>query len=204
METRHAYWDRVYTEKMETAVSWYERHPVPSHDLILHNAPVKGNVIDIGGGASFLPDHLFEAGFSGVTSLDLSAVALARVAHRLARYGDRHRCIVADVTRWSPDRHYDVWHDRAALHFLTDPEDQKRYGAALRSALAPGGIAVIGGFAPNGPSRCSGLPVIQHDSASLLGLLGDEFIMLQTCSHNHTTPTGMIQQFEFTAFRKLG
>jgi len=204
MDTRHAYWDRVYTEKPETAVSWYELCPASSLDLILRNAPAKGNVIDIGGGASFLPDHLFEAGFDEVTSLDLSAVALARVARRLDRFRDRHRCIVADVTQWSPDKHYDVWHDRAALHFLNEPEDQRRYGAALRSALAPGGIAVIGGFAPNGPSRCSGLPVIQHDSASLLGLLGDEFIMLQTCTLNHTTPTGVIQQFEFTVFRKLG
>ncbi|RUT24779.1 SAM-dependent methyltransferase [Asaia sp. W19] len=202
MDTRHAYWDRVYTEKPETAVSWYELCPASSLDLILRNAPAKGNVIDIGGGASFLPDHLFEAGFDEVTSLDLSAVALARVARRLDRFRDRHRCIVADVTQWSPDKHYDVWHDRAALHFLTEPEDQRRYGAALRSALAPGGIAVIGGFAPNGPSRCSGLPVIQHDSASLLDMLGTEFKLLESIEHLHETPGGSKRIFCFSVISK--
>ncbi|WP_336717704.1 class I SAM-dependent methyltransferase [Asaia bogorensis] len=202
MERRQDYWDRVYTDKPSTGCSWYEPCPTLSLDLIMEAAPGKGPVIDIGGGASFLPDRLLDAGFAEVTSLDLSAVALSGVARRLAPFGTRHHVIVADVTAWSPDRHYMVWHDRAALHFLTEAADQARYVAALRSALLPGGITVIGGFSPDGPLRCSGLPVMRHDSASLCALLGNDFTLLRTVDHLHETPNGTIQAFQFSVFSR--
>jgi SAM-dependent methyltransferase len=203
MTDRRSHWENVYTSKPATEVSWFEETPSLSLVLIEQATDARGAAIDIGGGTSGLSAALVEAGFSDVACLDVSAEAMRIARERLGARGDRVRWIVADVTRWSPDRHYDVWHDRAAFHFLIDPADQARYVSALRNALRPGGVAVIGTFAPDGPVRCSGLPVARHDGESLSAILGDEFLLLSEQRHDHITPGGTVQKFRFSTFRRI-
>lgn len=203
MNDRTQHWEDVYTAKADTSVSWFEDSPRLSVDLILAATSKRGAAIDIGGGASRLPDALLDAGFAHVASLDLSEAALRVSQARLGPQAKQVNWIVADVTKWTPPRKYDVWHDRAALHFLTDKAGQERYARAINSALASGGVAIIGTFAPGGPERCSGLPVVRHDSASLSALLGPSFELRGEVRHEHVTPGGATQQFQFSIFQKL-
>src|SRR5579872_1306661 len=162
---REKHWERVYSTKREREVSWFEENPAPSLDLIaLAGARRQSAIIDIGGGASRLVDRLIVQGYEDLTVLDVSAAALAVAKARIGEKADRVHWLVADVTTWAPSRVYDLWHDRAAFHFLTDPADRAAYVARLRRALRPGGCAIIGGFAPDGPERCSGLPVARYDA----------------------------------------
>jgi hypothetical protein len=113
------------------------------------------------------------------------------------------RWITADLLAWQPDRAYDVWHDRAVLHFFTEEADRRRYAALLKATLAPGGVAVIGTFAPDGPERCSGLPVMRHDARSLAAMLGPAFELVAEHPHDHVTPSGAVQKFQFSTFRSI-
>jgi SAM-dependent methyltransferase len=203
-QNRKSHWDEVYASKPDDTVSWFEARPALSLELIEAATASRGAVIDIGGGASRLPDLLLDAGFAEVASLDPSAEAIGVAQARLGERAKRVTWIVADVTQWTPDRSYDVWHDRAAFHFLTDPADQARYVATLRRALRPGGVAIIGTFAPEGPERCSRLPVARHDSRSLAAVLGEGFTLLSERRHDHQTPAGAVQKFQFSTFRKDG
>ena len=202
MPERQDHWNNVYATKPDDSVSWFEEAPDLSVRLIEQATDNRGSAIDIGGGASRLPDALLDLGFDDVASLDLSAEGLKVARDRLGERAVRVRGIVADITQWTPDRVYDVWHDRAAFHFLTDSEDQVRYAAALRASLPPGGIAIIGTFAPDGPERCSGLPVARHDGQSLSAIFGDGMMLLSEQRHEHRTPGGAVQQFQFSTFRK--
>ncbi|MGE0283714.1 MAG: trans-aconitate 2-methyltransferase, partial [Rhizobiaceae bacterium] len=150
-----------------------------------------------------LVDALVARGQAYVAVLDLSSAALETARSRLG-HSANVEWIVADVTRWKSSRQYDLWHDRAALHFLTDPTDQAAYVEALNQALAPSGRAVIGTFAPDGPEKCSGLVVARHDAQSLAALLGDRFQLIASVRHQHTTPWGSTQQFQFSTFEKRG
>jgi 2-polyprenyl-3-methyl-5-hydroxy-6-metoxy-1,4-benzoquinol methylase len=161
------------------------------------------SIIDIGGGASRLVDALLDKEFETVTVLDLSEKALATSKARLGAKGAQVQWIVADITTWEPSQAYDVWHDRAALHFLTDPKDRAAYADRVSSAVRPGGHVIIGTFAPDGPERCSGLPVIRHDANSLSGILGSSFELVERRNHAHQTPVGIIQRFQFSRFRRL-
>lgn len=202
-DDRKAHWQQVYTTKSDDSVSWFEESPALSVSLIAAADPARGSAIDIGGGASRMPEALLALGFDDVACLDISAAALEVAQLRMGGDADRVRWIVADITEWMPDRNYDLWHDRAVLHFLTTPEGQAHYGAALRAALAPGGIAIIGTFAPDGPERCSGLPVVRHDGRSLSAMLGDRFELVSETCHDHQTPGGAVQRFQFSTFRRL-
>jgi SAM-dependent methyltransferase len=202
-DSRRQHWENVYAAKGETQVSWFEQNPAVSLDLIeAAGLGAEAVVIDIGGGASHLVDALIERGQAGVTVLDLSANALDIVRARLGRRAAEVNWVVSDVTQWSPDRPYDLWHDRAAFHFLTDPADQRAYVDALGAALAPGGVAIIGTFAPDGPEKCSGLPVVRHDAKSLGLVLGSGFELTDTRRHEHQTPWGSVQRFQFSTFRR--
>jgi 2-polyprenyl-3-methyl-5-hydroxy-6-metoxy-1,4-benzoquinol methylase len=156
---RQAHWEDVYTTKGEKEVSWFEDNPTISLDLIRSTGVSTGaSIIDIGGGASRLVDALMDEGFAAVTILDLSQKALAIAKTRLGSLGAKVRWVVADVTTWEPSGTYDVWHDRAAFHFLTEPKDRAAYAKRVSKAVRPGGHVIIGTFAPDGPERCSGLP----------------------------------------------
>lgn len=113
-----------------------------------------------------LVDTLLKRGFGDVTVLDLSEAALAAAKVRLGDKAAPVQWVAADVTRWSPSQSFDIWHDRAAFHFLTDPADRAAYVARLAKAIKPGGSVIIGTFALDGPVKCSGLPISRYDAAS--------------------------------------
>ena len=200
--SRRAYWENVYTTKSETEVSWFQENPESSLELIdLAQPTAESTIVDIGGGASRLVDSLVERGFRRVTVLDLSEAALAAARTRLGDRGNVH-WVAADVTSWNPKQTYDIWHDRAAFHFLTDPGDRAAYVARLKQAIKPGGHIIIGTFAIDGPERCSGLPVTRYDGASLAAELGEEFKLIDARRHEHSTPWAAIQPFQFCIFRR--
>jgi len=201
--SRQAHWEEVYTSKDETNVSWFQDNPAPSLELIEQAQGGRDSgIIDIGGGASRLADGLLARGFRHLTVLDISAAALDLAALRLGRRASEVQWIIADVTEWHPSRRFDVWHDRAAFHFLVDPVDRAAYVARLRSALVPGGHAIIATFAADGPDTCSGLPVHRYDAASLATELGAEFTLVDCRPHDHVTPWNSSQRFQFSVFQK--
>jgi trans-aconitate methyltransferase len=200
---RQAHWENVYTTKDEKEVSWFEESPAISLDLIRSiGVNVHASIIDIGGGASRLVDALLDEGFEAITVLDLSKKALTTARARLGVLGTKVRWVVADVTTWEPSETYDVWHDRAAFHFLTEPKDCAAYAERVSRAVRPGGHVIIGTFAPDGPERCSGLQVVRHDAASLSEMLGSEFALTENRPHVHQTPWGATQRFQFSRFRR--
>jgi trans-aconitate methyltransferase len=201
--SRQHHWEQVYATKGENEVSWFQDMPAPCLELIeLVGAKQSSGVIDIGGGASRLVDNLVSRGYEDVTVLDLSEAALASARSRIGDQASRVVWITADVTTWEPSRTYDVWHDRAAFHFLTEPNDQAGYVARLRRALRVGGHAIIATFAPDGPERCSGLMVRRYDANTLAATLGEGFELIDTRRHDHTTPWGAVQKFQFSTFRR--
>ena len=201
-ESRQAHWENVYTRKGENEVSWFQENPAPSLELIAQvGAAHTSAIIDIGGGASRLVDCLTDRGFADITVLDLSGAALDAAKARLGRRADRVHWVVADATIWEPARTYDIWHDRAAFHFLTEQQDRAAYIARLKRGLKIVGHAIIATFALDGPEKCSGLPVARYDSASLGKTLGPMFQLVHTVRHEHATPWGSQQVFQFSVFR---
>ena len=203
MSDRTTHWQNVYATKGETEVSWFQDSPAISHEMIrAANPNLDAAIIDIGGGASRLVDALLRDGYRNLAVLDLSANALDAAKKRIGAAASAVDWIVADVTTWRPAKTWEVWHDRAAFHFLTDPRDRAAYVERLRSAVAPGGHVIIATFAPDGPEKCSGLPVQRHDSASLSAELGPEFELVETRSELHHTPWHSTQAFQFSRFRR--
>ena len=200
---RQAHWDNVYLTRAVTDVSWFEETPNVSLDLIAATGvTTDAAVIDIGGGASRLIDALLDRRFQDVTVLDLSAQALAATKARLGSRASKVHWLIADVTKWHPPQAYDVWHDRAVFHFLTSAEDRAIYAERVSKAVRPNGHVIIGTFAPDGPERCSGLPVMRHDSTSLGDMLGGAFKLIECRRQDHRTPTGAIQHFQFSRFQR--
>lgn len=201
---RASHWESIYQTKADDQVSWFQHTPEPSLTLLtLAGATPASAIIDIGAGASHLVDALIDRGHGDVTVLDISQAALDADRARLGSAASRVTWIRSDVTAWQPSRSYDIWHDRAAFHFLTDPADQAAYAAVLTRALKPGGHAIIGTFAPDGPEKCSGLPIIRHDADSIGQLLGSGFELVDARRHEHKTPWDSIQLFQFSTFCKL-
>jgi SAM-dependent methyltransferase len=204
IENRRAHWDNVYARKDENEVSWFQENPAPSLELITQTgAKSDWAMIDIGGGASRLVDGLVEKGFRAVTVLDVSKAALTAAKTRLGERAANVHWVVADATTWEPPRIYDIWHDRAAFHFLTEEADRAAYIARLKRGLKVGGYAIIATFAPDGPERCSGLPVVRYDAASLGHTLGPSFQLVSNRRHEHATPWGSQQAFQFSVFGLL-
>jgi len=193
------HWNQVYDTREPEEVSWFEVEPTVSLELIdvLGVAP-EDSVLDVGAGTSTLLDRLGARGHRDLTRLDVSASALTEAR---ARSGWAIHDIEADVTTWVPARRYDLWHDRAVLHFL-GPRDALRYAATLRQALAPGAAVVIGVFSPEGPTSCSGLEVTRYDAAQLRGLLGEDFEVVVERRVVHVTPRQVEQSFEWIAARR--
>jgi SAM-dependent methyltransferase len=209
--SRKSHWENVYATKGERDVSWFQEDPAPSLELIALAGLSEGaSVIDIGGGASRLVDALVERKLGQVTVLDLSAAALdaakkrleERLEERLGGKAAGVQWVAADVTTWEPTETYDLWHDRAAFHFLTDPADRSAYVERLKKAVKRGGYVIIGTFALDGPEKCSGLPIVRYDAASLSAILGSEFKLIDARRHDHATPWGAVQRFQFSTFRR--
>ncbi|HET6377421.1 MAG TPA: class I SAM-dependent methyltransferase [Methylocella sp.] len=205
MSSRQEHWEKVYRAKAEQELSWFEKRPAISLDLIrAAGISREAAIIDIGGGESRLVDALLCEGFSALTVLDISKYALEAAKARLGPRAEKVIWIVADVTAWEPSQSYELWHGRAAFHFLTSAADREAYAARVAKAVRPGGYVIIGTFAPEGPESCSGLPVQRHDAASIGAVLGDEFALVESRRHAHQTPAGKTQPFQFSLFRRRG
>lgn len=204
--TDPGHWDAVYDAREEDRLTWFEAEPVLSRELIDTHAAPGGSVIDVGGGASRLVDVLLGQG-RAVTVLDLSAGALAASRERLGPDAARAEWRAGDVTDFAPDRTWDVWHDRAVFHFLTEPEARAGYVRAMEASLAPGGIAIVMTFAPDGPETCSSLPVERYSPESLRAeidrLAPGAFAPVTQGRHVHRTPLGREQAFQFSVLQKL-
>jgi 2-polyprenyl-3-methyl-5-hydroxy-6-metoxy-1,4-benzoquinol methylase len=201
-EERARHWDRTYAAHQPHELSWHSEDARISIELI-QTLGINGDaaVIDVGGGASVLARQLVAQGFIDMTVLDLSTEALA--AARQHADDAPVEWLHQDLLSWRPRRRYDVWHDRAVLHFLVEAEDRERYRETLRAALAPDGAVVIGAFAPDGPDRCSGLPVVRYSPEELVALLGADFRLVDTRRDEHLTPSGAVQPFSWIAVRAL-
>lgn len=199
-----SHWDRVYREKDESEMSWTEPEPRTSLSLLRDaDMPAGARVLDVGGGMSRLVDRLLDAGFRpGV--LDVSAVALERARARLGKRAGEVVWIRSSVLDYRAEEPWAAWHDRATFHFLTDPDDRRRYVETLESALAPAGVAVLATFGPGGPRRCSGLEVQRYGPEGLTGTLGSAFALERSVIHRHRTPWGDVQQFLYARVRRHG
>jgi SAM-dependent methyltransferase len=200
---RAAHWSSVYERNRPDAVSWYQRDPVVSLELIeaLGLEPETA-VIDVGGGTSPLLPALLARGFADVTVLDIADAALEQSRAAVGE-DPRAHWITADVLTWVPPRRYGLWHDRAVLHFFTGDEVLS-YRRALHAALSPGGAAVLATFAPDGPEQCSGLPVTRYGPQALAEVLGEDFELAAARTEDHTTPAGAVQRFTWIVARRSG
>ena len=203
MSDRGRHWDDAYRINGVEAVSWYQPEPVKSLELIrLLDVEPSEPVIDVGGGASVLVDRLVESGFGDLSVLDVSEVALDECRRRLK--GHQVVFVQEDVLAWRPARRFGLWHDRAVFQFLTDEQDRRGYLTAMTQALKPGGKIIIGTFAEDGPTHCSGLPVARYSPAALAALLGPDFTVVATPREIHRTPGGATQPFSWIAARMDG
>ncbi|HET7601397.1 MAG TPA: class I SAM-dependent methyltransferase [Gemmatimonadales bacterium] len=203
MTTRLEHWEQVYRTRAPEQVSWYQPAARTSLALIRRVAPAIGAaILDVGGGASRLVDGLLDAGYRDITVLDLAADALAAARSRIGDRASQVRWIAADiVSAGLPGAAYDIWHDRAVFHFLTDAADRVRYVAQVKQALKPGGHLLMATFALDGPPRCSGLDVVRYSAQSLRDELGPGFDLVDTVREEHQTPSGAIQRFQYSLFR---
>lgn len=196
------HWQRIYQTRSATEVSWYEPVPQTSLDLIRATGlPVSAPIIDVGSGDSQLVDHLLDSGYSDVTVLDIAPAALERVRARLGAAAARVDWIAADVTSFRLRRRYALWHDRAVFHFLVTPAERQKYLSVLTAALAPKGHLILATFGPQGPTRCSGLPIQRYSEDDLGVLLGPSFQLRHHGLENHRTPTGRDQQFLWSCWQ---
>ncbi len=200
---RQSHWQDVYLNKGERQVSWTQFDPQPSLGLIeKFSGNRNASIVDIGGGASRLVDALVMDGYAAITVLDLSEAALQAAKARLGEKGASVQWIAADATAWRPPQPFDIWHDRAAFHFLVEEKDRAAYIARLQSGVKPGGHAIIATFAPDGPEKCSGLPVRRYSPESLAKTIGSAFDLVEHQLHRHVTPWGAVQSFQFSVLRR--
>jgi len=198
MADRQQHWESVYRSKSADEVSWFQPHAASSLRLITGCADTEANIIDVGGGASVLVDDLIDAGYRNLTVLDLAESALATSRARLGARTQDVQWIAGDVTRVDlPATHYDVWHDRAVFHFLTDPDDRARYVTQVLKSVKPGGHVIVATFGPGGPLQCSGLDVVRYAPESLHAEFGAPFHLLGHETEIHHTPAGKEQEFVY-------
>ena len=202
---RNAHWEQVYRTKGPDQVSWFQAEARLSRVLIERAAPDRAaRIIDIGAGASTLVDGLLASGYRHITVVDWSSTALTVARQRLGSAATAVTWRAADVlTAAFPAAAFDVWHDRAVFHFLTDAADRARYVAQVRRAVRPGGHVIAATFAEDGPSRCSGLDVARYTADALHAEFGAGFVVLESHRELHTTPSGAEQAFTYCVCRVL-
>lgn len=201
---RKDHWERVYEEKAEDELSWHQDVPTVSLELAeLAGLTADWSVVDIGGGTSRFVECMAGLGVDDLTVVDLSRTALDANRKSLGAHGASVKWVATDVTTWDPGRQFDLWHDRAVFHFLVEPEDRHAYIDRLLRSLKHGAFAIIGTFAPDGPDKCSGLPVARYSPESLGATLGDHFDLIAQRSQIHRTPWGSSQSFQFSLFSKI-
>jgi SAM-dependent methyltransferase len=195
-------WEALYRAKGPRDVSWYQPEPASLALVEQLRLGHDASIVDVGGGASRLAARLLGLGFTDITVLDISRAALDLARAELGANASRVHWIEHDLLDWIPSRRYDLWHDRAVFHFLVDPRQRERYAEILRSAITAGGKVIIGTFAADGPTTCSGLPVARYDPDKIAVALGDTFATLATCREEHHTPSGSTQPFTWVVFEQ--
>jgi 2-polyprenyl-3-methyl-5-hydroxy-6-metoxy-1,4-benzoquinol methylase len=198
MIDRKSHWEKIYNNKISMQMSWYQEEPTLSLQLIrkiqlAHDAPI----IDVGGGSSLLVDCLCKEGYTNISVLDVSAKALATAKDRLGDDANKVEWQQKDVTQFVPPHQFSLWHDRAVFHFLTDKSDRENYLKVLNRALEPNGHIIIATFAIGGPTKCSGLDIVQYDAGKLMAELGTGFELVETRTETHITPTNQEQKFAY-------
>lgn len=198
------HWDRIYSTKSPADVSWYRHHLERSLALVERAAHDRhAAIIDVGGGASTLVDDLLDRGYTSITVMDVSGASIDAARQRLGQRAEAIEWVVADFRdAVLPSNAFDVWHDRAAFHFLIDVSERAQYVSQLRRALRPEGQAVISTFAPTGPTHCSGLEVVRYEPVALQESLGEGFHLVQSEQEQHVTPSGSMQQFSYCRFER--
>lgn len=198
------YWDDIYKSKDESKQSWFEEIPEKSLEMIDElKLPKDANIIDIGGGESRLVDSLLERGFIKISLLDISRESLEKTKSRLSSKTDDIKFITSDVTTFKPSGKYDLWHDRAAFHFLTNLEDVEAYLKVASESLNEGGFLIISTFSKTGPDKCSGLSISKYSQEELKQVFGKFFRNTKCFETTHTTPWGSAQNFVYCGFKKI-
>jgi ubiquinone/menaquinone biosynthesis C-methylase UbiE len=198
-----AHWDQIYTSREAADVSWYQAEPRLSLELIRAIAPASGgHIIDVGGGASLLVDRLLDLPFERIAVLDIAEIALERARSRLGRLTERVQWIAADVTQIRGVGTFDVWHDRAVFHFLTNAADRKKYVDLALRTVPVGGHLIIASFADDGPTQCSDLEVRRYNALSMAAELDEDFSLIKEAGETHTTPWNTRQAFFYGVFRR--
>lgn len=198
------HWENVFASKAENEVSWFQPYPKTSVEFLdLFSLPAEANIIDIGGGDSHLVDVLIEKGYKNIYVLDISSNALERAKQRLGDKATRVHWIVADITEFVPDVHFDFWHDRAAFHFLTTEEKIDKYIALTEKAINKNGYLILGTFSEQGPAKCSGLEVKQYSEASMSYRFERNFKRIKCITEEHVTPFDTTQNFLSCSFQRL-
>lgn len=192
-----AHWENVYQTKPANTVSWFQEHAAQSLALIQSIGSDKSvSIIDVGGGACTLVDDLLTDGYTNLSVLDLSSEALSVARKRLESQGDQVQWLAGDICNVDlPTQAYDIWHDRAVFHFLTDPAERRAYVQQVMKAVKPGGHVIVATFGPDGPEKCSGLPVKRYSPDGLHDEFGSSFELIEHASEAHKTPMGTVQHF---------
>jgi len=202
--SRKKHWEQVYTEKTPLEVSWFQNEPSLSMQLINESGVDKeAAIIDIGGGASRLVDHLLEQGYHNLAVLDVSASAIQHAQGRLGDQQSQVEWFVEDVTEFTPPRKFDLWHDRAVFHFLTEAADREQYKLCLQQGLMPGGHLIIATFAIGGPEKCSGLDIVQYNANKISSELGGAYQLIDVHYELHITPAEKQQKFNYFHFKNI-
>lgn len=197
------HWENVFATKQETEVSWYQKQPKTSVDLIEKlNLSKEAKIIDVGGGDSYLIDNLLELGYTNLHLLDISSKAIERIKNRLGVKSENVTFIVSDILDFKPEIKFDVWHDRASFHFFTDENDIQKYSNLVANSIASNGNLIIGTFSENGPLKCSGLPISQYNELKMKAVFENDFDLIESFTEDHQTPFDTTQNFIFCTFKK--
>ena len=200
---RKQHWERVYNKNETEELGWYQNYPEMSLKLIAATGVgVHGNIIDIGGGTSKLAGILLDQGYRRLTVLDISGSSIEKAKLQLGEKSKQIRWIEADVTQFDFTERFDIWHDRAVFHFLTDPVDRRKYVDSLNQALKPGGHLIISTFGLKGPPKCSGVNVVRYSAETLHNEFGSTFVMIESYDEVHNTPSNVQQNFVYCRFIK--
>jgi len=196
------HWERQYAERIPTEVSWYQSHPQHSLSMIGDaGIGTTASILDVGGGASTLVDHLLTTGYRDITVLDIARTSINRAQERLGDRSQQVTWVESDITDYVPGQTFDIWHDRAVFHFLTDEDDRAAYLESLHRALKADGQVIIATFSDSGPSQCSGLDVMHYTPETLSQVMGPRLRLAETLTEEHSTPNGGLQQFVYCRFR---
>ena len=203
MKNYKSHWEKIFANKSEDEVSWFQPYPKTSVEFLeLFTLPLTANIIDVGGGDSHLADVLLDKGYKNIWVLDISVNAIDRAKKRLGKNAGKVRWIVSDITAFDPPVQFDFWHDRAAFHFLTTEERIYKYASVAEHAIKKGGYLILGTFSEQGPKKCSGLDIKRYSEASMSARFDVSFAKIRCIHEDHLTPFNTIQNFLFCGFKR--